>query len=39
MKTIGQYDATCVEILCVLEGKIALVCWQLLHDLHSMEIL
>ena len=28
-----------VEILCVLEGKIGLVCWQLLHDLHAIDIL
>ena len=28
-----------VEILCVLEGKIGLVCWQLLHNLHATEIL
>ena len=33
------YMCSLVEILCVLEGKIGLVCWQLLHDLHAMDIL
>ena len=28
-----------VEIFCVFEEKIGLVCWQLLHDLHAMDIL
>ena len=28
-----------VEILCVLEEEIGLVCWQLLHDVHATEIL
>ena len=28
-----------VEILCVLEEKIGLVCWQLLHNLHATDIL
>ena len=27
-----------VEILCVLEEEIGLVCWQLQHDVHGMEI-
>ena len=27
-----------VEIPCVLEGKIGLVCWQLLHNLDAMDI-
>ena len=29
---------TLVEILCCLDEKIALVCWQLVHDMHAMEI-
>ena len=28
-----------VEIMCVFEGKIELVCWQLLHDLYATDIL
>ena len=28
-----------IEILCMLEGKIGLVCWQLLHNMHAMGIL
>ena len=28
-----------VEILCKLEGKIGLVSWQLLHNLHAIDIL
>ena len=28
-----------VEILCILEEEISLVCWQLQHDVHAMEIL
>ena len=27
-----------VEILCCLDEEIALVCWQLLHDMHATEI-
>ena len=27
-----------VEILCHLEEKFGLVCWQLMHDLHATEI-
>ena len=27
-----------VEILCCLDGEIGLVCWQLMHDMHAMEI-
>ena len=27
-----------VEILCCLDEEIGLVCWQLLHDMHVMEI-
>ena len=30
---------TLVEILCCLDEEIALVCWQLMHDMHAMEIL
>ena len=26
-----------IEMLCVLAGKIGLVCWQLLHDLNATE--
>ena len=33
------YMCGLVEILCVLEEKIGLVCWQLLNDLHAMDIL
>ena len=29
---------TLVEILCCLDEEIALVCWQLVHDMHAMEI-
>ena len=27
-----------VEILCCLDKEIGLVCWQLMHDMHAMEI-
>ena len=27
-----------VEILCCLDEEIDLVCWQLMHDMHAMEI-
>ena len=27
-----------VEILCCLDEEIGLVCWQLIHDIHAMEI-
>ena len=27
-----------VEILCCLDEEIGLVCWQLMHDMHAMEI-
>ena len=27
-----------VEILCYLDEEIGLVCWQLVHDMHAMEI-
>ena len=27
-----------VEILCCLDEEIGLVCWQLVHDMHPMEI-
>ena len=27
-----------VEILCVFEDEIGLVCWQLLHEIHATEI-
>ena len=27
-----------VEILCCLDKEIGLVCWQLVHDMHAMEI-
>ena len=27
-----------VEILCCLDEEIGLVCWQLVHDMHAMEI-
>ena len=27
-----------VEILCVLKEKFSLICWQLSHDVHAMEI-
>ena len=26
-----------VEILCVIKGKVGLVCWQLLYDVHIMD--
>ena len=42
MITIGPYGATSVVWLksCVhLKGKIGLVCWQLLHGVHAMDIL
>ena len=29
---------TRVEILCCLDEEIGLVCWQLVHDMHAMEI-
>ena len=29
---------TLVEILCCLDEEISLVCWQLMHDMHAMEI-
>ena len=29
---------TLVEILCCLDEEIALVCWQLVHDMHATEI-
>ena len=29
---------TFVEILCCLDEEIALVCWQLVHDMHATEI-
>ena len=41
MKTIGSCGPICVvlvEILCVLEEEIGLVCWQLPHDVYAMEI-
>ena len=31
------YMSSLIEILCVLEGKIAFVFWQFLYDLHGME--
>ena len=27
-----------VEILCCIDKEIGLVCWQLMHDMHAMEI-
>ena len=27
-----------VEIMCCLDEEIGLVCWQLMHDMHAMEI-
>ena len=39
IKTIGWYGATCVEVLCVFEGKIGLVCWHLLYNVHAIDIL
>ena len=35
VKTIGKCGAAC---LCCLDEEIALVCWQLVHDMHAMEI-
>ena len=35
---ICYYLYSLVEILCVLEEKIGLVCWKLLHDLHAIDI-
>ena len=29
---------TWVEILCCLDEEIGLVCWQLVHDMHAMQI-
>ena len=31
------YMCSLVEILCVLEEEIGLVCWQLPHNMHAME--
>ena len=41
LKTIALccYMCSLVEILCKLEWKIGLVCWQLLHNLHATKIL
>ena len=41
METIGQYNAICVILLksCVLEGKIVLVFWLLLHNLHFTDFI
>ena len=36
---IKSYTCSLVEILFVLQRKIGLVCWPLLHDLHAMDIL
>ena len=36
---IKSYTCSLVEILFVLQRKIGLVCCQLLHDLHAMDIL
>ena len=33
------YMPTLVEILCCLDEEIGLVCWQLVHDMHAMDIL
>ena len=41
VKTIGKMWCcmpTLVEILCCLDEEIALVCWQLMHDMHATEI-
>ena len=41
VKTIGKCGAAClglVEILCCLDEEIGLLCWQLMHDMHAMEI-
>ena len=39
LRSIWCFMCSLVEILCVLEGKIWLVCWQLLYDLHATDIL
>ena len=41
VKTISKCGAAClvlVEILCCLDEEIGLVCWQLVPDMHAMEI-
>ena len=37
-RLLWSYMGSLVEILCVLEEEIGLVCWQLQHDVHGMEI-
>ena len=39
IKMLLLYYTSLVEILCALEEKISLICWQLLHDVYAMEIL
>ena len=38
IKLLRSYICSLVEILCVLEEEIVLVCWQLPHDIHATEI-
>ena len=40
VKTIGKCGAACLVKLksCGLDEEIGLVCWQLVHDMHAMEI-
>ena len=40
VKTIGRCGAACLLELksCVFYEEIGLVCWQLMHDMHAMEI-
>ena len=37
-RLLWSYMCSLVEILCVLEEEIGLVCWQLPQDMHAMEI-
>ena len=37
IKLLWSYMCSLVEILCVLEDEIGLVCWQLPHEIHATE--
>ena len=37
-KELWSYMCSLIEIMCVVEQKIGLVCWQLPHDVYATEI-
>ena len=38
IKVLWSYMCRLVEILCILQDEIGLVCWQLLHEIHATAI-